>query len=222
MTKLYVQYVRVSTYKGESQKYSAEIQKKAMDDFVLKEGGKTIAVFEEYKSGGDRQRKEIQLAITLAQEKDAILLVSTLDRLARDMKFIYDVKEKVKFIAVDNPEMSPLMLGILASFAEEERRLISERTKAGLNSVKLSGKKVGGNHWKEVPINLINSNKERGLKKKEELKSFVIKWKNFINGDPKKLIELLENQGYKNNYGNVYNLGNLKRLGILDFLNENP
>jgi DNA invertase Pin-like site-specific DNA recombinase len=222
MIKLYVQYVRVSTYKGESQKYSADIQKKAMDDFVLKEGGKTIAVFEEYKSGGDRKRKEIQLAITLAQEKDAILLVSTLDRLARDMKFIYDVKDKVKFIATDNPEMSPLMLGILASFAEEERRLISERTKAGIQSVKLSGKKVGGNHWKEVPINLINSNKERGLKRREELKSFVLEWKTFIDGDPYKLIELLKKQGKTNHLGEPYNLRSLKRLGILDTLHENP
>lgn len=221
MTKLYVQYVRVSTYKGESQKYSADMQKKAMDDFVLKEGGETIAVFEEYKSGGNRKRKEIQLAITLAQEKDAILLVSTLDRLARDMKFIYDVKDKVKFIAVDNPKMSPLMLGILASFAQEERRLISEKTKAGIQSVKLSGKKVGGNHWKEVPINLINSNKERGLKRREELRSFVIEWKDFLNGDPYKLIELLKKQGQTNHLGKPYNLRSLKKLGILDTLHEN-
>jgi DNA invertase Pin-like site-specific DNA recombinase len=222
MTKLYVQYVRVSTYKGESQKYSAEIQKKAMDDFVLKEGGETIAVFEEYKSGGDRKRKEIQLAITLAQEKDAILLVSTLDRLARDMKFIYDVKDKVRFIAVDNPEMSPLMLGILASFAEEERRLISERTKVGLKSVKLSGKKIGGNHWKEVPANLIQSNKDRGTKRREELKNFVLEWKTFIDGNPNKLIELLNKQGYKNHLGASYNMRSLRKLGILEVLSENP
>jgi DNA invertase Pin-like site-specific DNA recombinase len=217
--KRFVQYARVST---DDQTNGIEAQKRQMDDFVKKHNGTTIKIFEEYKSGGDNKRKGLADAIDFAQKEDAILLVSKLDRLARNARFILEIKErKIDFVIADNPEMGELMLGILASFAQEERRLISERTKAGIRSVQLSGKKVGGNHWKEVPINLINSNKERGLRKREELKSFVIKWKNFLNGDPEKLIELLENQEYKNHYGNVYNLGNLRRLGILDFLNEN-
>jgi DNA invertase Pin-like site-specific DNA recombinase len=215
--KCFVQYARVST---DDQTNGIEAQKRQMDDFVKRHNGTTIKIFEEYKSGGDNKRKGLADAIDFAQKEGAILLVSKLDRLARNARFILEIKEKkIDFVIADNPEMGELMLGILASFAQEERRLISERTKAGIQSVKLSGKKVGGNHWKEVPINLINSNKERGLKRREELRSFVLEWKTFIDGDPYKLIELLKKQGKTNHLGEPYNLRSLKRLGVLEVLN---
>jgi DNA invertase Pin-like site-specific DNA recombinase len=212
--------VRVSTYRGSSQKYSSTIQKKAMDDFVLKEGGETIAVFEEYKSGGDRKRKEIQKAIALAQEKDAILLVSALDRLARDMKFIYDVKDKVRFVVADNPKMGTMMLSILAGFAQTERELISERIKAGLEVAKSKGRNVGGRRWIDAPDKLITVTKERHAKKREELKEFALKHKKTIKVDVNISLSLLECAGYKNHAGNNYTELNLRQLGILEVLND--
>jgi len=41
---------------------------------------------------------------------------------------------------VEHPSAPPFMLHLLAAFAEEERRLISERTKAALQAAKLRGR----------------------------------------------------------------------------------
>jgi DNA invertase Pin-like site-specific DNA recombinase len=216
--KIFVQYVRVST---DDQMNGIEAQKRQLDDFVKKHNGTTLKTFEEYKSGGDNKRKGLADAIDLAQKEGAVLLVSKLDRLARNARFILEIRDrKIDFVIADNPEMGSLMLSILASFAEEERRLISERTKAGLQTVRLSGKKIGGNHWKEVPANLIQSNKDRATKRREELKSFVLEWKTFIDRDPNKLIELLNKQGYKNHLGTSYTIRSLRQLGILEVLND--
>lgn len=117
--------------------------------------------------------------------------------------------------------MGTLMLGILASFAEEESRLISERTKAELQVMKASGKKIGGNHWKGIPENVIQGNKDRAAKRREKLQNFVLEWKDFIGGDANKLLILLEKQGYKNNVGKPFNMRSLKKLGILQMLNQN-
>lgn len=217
--RVFVQYVRVST---DDQLNGIEAQKKQLDDFVKRHNGVTLKIFEEYKSGRDKKRKGLAEAIDLAQKEKAILLVSKLDRLARNAKFILEIKEKnIDFVVDENPDMSILMLGILASFAEEESRLISERTKAGLQVVKASGKKIGGNHWKEVPQNVIQGNKDRAAKRREELQNFVLEWKDFIGGDANKLLTLLDKQGYKNNIGKPFNMRSLKKLGILQMLNQN-
>ena len=217
--RVFVQYVRVST---EDQLNGIEAQKKQLDDFVKRHNGITLQIFEEYKSGADNKRKGLAEAIDLAQKEKAILLVSKLDRLARNAKFILEIREKnIDRGVAENPEMGTLMLGRLASFAEEERRLISERTKAGLQVVKASGKKIGGNHWKEVPQNVIQGNKDRAAKRREELRNFVLEWKDFIGGDANKLLTLLDKQGYKNYQKKSYNLRSLKKLGILEFLKKN-
>lgn len=216
--RVFVQYVRVST---EDQLNGIEAQKKQLDDFVKRHNGTTLQIFEEYKSGGDNKRKGLAEAIDLAQKENAILLVSKLDRLARNAKFILEIREKnIDFVVAENPEMGTLMLGILASFAEEERRLISERTKAGLQVVKASGKKIGGNRWKGIPENVIQGNKDRAAKRREELKNFVLEWKDFIGGDANKLLILLEKQGCKNHIGKPFNIRSLKKLGILEFLKK--
>jgi len=51
--------------------------------------------------------------------------------------------QKVNFITADDPTKSPFMLHIKAAVAEEERRLISERTKAALQAAKERGVVLG-------------------------------------------------------------------------------
>lgn len=81
--RVFVQYVRVST---DDQLNGIEAQKKQLDDFVKRHNGVTLKIFEEYKSGRDKKRKGLTEAIELAKKEGAILLVSKLDRLARNAK----------------------------------------------------------------------------------------------------------------------------------------
>jgi DNA invertase Pin-like site-specific DNA recombinase len=74
------------------------------------------------------------------------VVVAKLDRLSRDVHFVSGLMaERVPLIVAElGPAIDPFMLHIYAALAEKERRLISERTKAGLAAAKRRGVKLGG------------------------------------------------------------------------------
>jgi DNA invertase Pin-like site-specific DNA recombinase len=51
----------------------------------------------------------------------------------------------VEFVAADMPSANRLTVGIMAMVADEERRMISRRTKDALAAAKARGQKLGGN-----------------------------------------------------------------------------
>jgi DNA invertase Pin-like site-specific DNA recombinase len=68
-------------------------------------------------------------------------VIAKLDRLSRNLHFITGLMEsKVSFVACDMPHAKDFELHIRASLAQEERRLISERTSAALQAKKAQGK----------------------------------------------------------------------------------
>jgi DNA invertase Pin-like site-specific DNA recombinase len=54
------------------------------------------------------------------------------------------MERKVDFVACDMPSVNAFMINIYAAVAQEERRMISERTKAGLRAARARGVKLGG------------------------------------------------------------------------------
>src|SRR5215213_2400145 len=61
----------------------------------------------------------------------ATLVITKLDRLARNVAFISNLMEsEVDFVAVDFPQANRLTVHILAAVAEHEREMIAARTKA--------------------------------------------------------------------------------------------
>jgi DNA invertase Pin-like site-specific DNA recombinase len=65
------------------------------------------------------------------------LLIAKLDRLTRSVAFVSALLDsKVKFVAVDFPEANELTIHILAAVAQNEAKIISQRTKAAFAAKK--------------------------------------------------------------------------------------
>lgn len=140
----YVTYFRVSTQKQGASGLGLDAQRETVSRFVASNDGAIIGEFTEVESGKNSEREELEKAIALARAKGATLLVAKLDRLSRDVKFIFELRESgAKFIACDLPEFNTLTLGIFAAFAQYEREIISARTKDGLAQAKKRGVKLG-------------------------------------------------------------------------------
>lgn len=212
----YVQYARVST---KMQDYGIEVQRRKMDEYVLKEGGITIGIFIEKESGKRCDRRELRKAIDLSKCQKAILIVSKLDRLSRDVSFIFDLKNSgIEFIVAENPYLNTLTLGIFAVVAQHERELICERVKAGMAVAKecgkIAGRKKGYKRPKEVTKSIIQTRNRKTEDKKEEIIKFATEHKKFIDGSLIKLVEMMKAGRFKNSRGNPYSVRNLKELGI--------
>jgi DNA invertase Pin-like site-specific DNA recombinase len=141
---LFVAYYRVSTERQGKSGLGLEAQRKAVLDWL--NGGKwsLIAEYTEVESGKRCDRPELERALQECRKRRATLVIARLDRLARNVHFISGLMErKVPFVAVEFPEATPVMLHIYAAMAEHERRLVSERTRAGLERAKARGIKLG-------------------------------------------------------------------------------
>lgn len=142
----YVSYLRVSTQRQGHSGLGIEAQRTAVDEFLRRTGGTLVEEFVEVESGSRRTRPVLVQSISLCRTRGATLLIAKLDRLARNVAFVSSLMESgVEFVAVDAPYANRLMIHILAAFAEHERFLISERTKAALAAAKARGVRLGQN-----------------------------------------------------------------------------
>jgi DNA invertase Pin-like site-specific DNA recombinase len=140
----FVAYYRVSTDRQGRSGLGLEAQRKAVVDWLEGAQRALIAEFTEVESGKKSDRPELEKAFKECKRRGATLVIARLDRLARNVHFISGLMErKVPFVAVEFPDATPVMLHIHAAMAEHERKLISERTTAGLERAKARGVKLG-------------------------------------------------------------------------------
>ena len=91
----------------------------------------------EVESGKRSDRPELEKALKACRKHKAKLVIAKLDRLSRNVHFISGLMErKVDFVACDMPSANAFMINVYAAVAQEERRMISDRTKAGLAAAK--------------------------------------------------------------------------------------
>lgn len=141
----YVAYYRVSTMQQGRSGLGLEAQQAAVEQYVAQHGGTLIAPpYQEVESGKRADRPQLALALERCRLTNATLVVAKLDRLTRDVSFLCKLRDSnVDFVAVDNPNANRLTVTILVAVAEEERNLISARTKAALQAAKARGVKLG-------------------------------------------------------------------------------
>jgi DNA invertase Pin-like site-specific DNA recombinase len=105
-----------------------------------------VAEFTEIESGKQANRPALAKAFQACRLRRAKLIIAKLNRLSRDAHFLLGLeKAGVDFVAADMPTANRLTVGIMAMVADEERRLISKRTKEALAAAKARGVQLGGN-----------------------------------------------------------------------------
>lgn len=153
----YVVYYRVSTKKQASSGLGLAAQRFAVKQWLDANGGRIVAEFTEAESGKLRDRPQLALAQAACRSRRGTLIVAKLDRLARNAAFLLSLRDAgVEFVACDVPSVNRLIVGVMAVVAEEEARLISERTKAALAAAKRRGTKLG------TPENLTTEAQKKG------------------------------------------------------------
>ena len=141
----YVVYYRVSTERQGRSGLGLDAQRSMVERFVP-EGDKIIAEFTEVESGKNDKRSELWKAISLVKKTKAKLLIPKLDRFSRKVSFISGIIDQgIELVVCEYPNVNTFFLHLLACFAEEERRQISERTRAALAEAKKRGTALGVN-----------------------------------------------------------------------------
>ena len=140
----FVSYLRVSTKKQGQSGLGLEAQRAAVHDYLNGGSWELLAEYVEVESGKRDDRPELLKALHRTKITGATLLIAKLDRLSRDAHFLLGLqKAGVRFVAVDMPQANELTVGILALVAQEERKAISQRTKAALAAAKARGVTLG-------------------------------------------------------------------------------
>jgi DNA invertase Pin-like site-specific DNA recombinase len=170
-----VGYVRVSTEEQAESGAGLAAQRAAILAEAERRGWHVIEVIEDAGfSGKDLQRPGIIAALdTLKRHKADTLVVSKLDRLSRSMLDFAAImnratKEHWALVALDlgvdtTTPSGEMMANVLATFAQFERRLISERTKDALRVKKAQGVRLGRD--RAIPVEIaerIRAERDRG------------------------------------------------------------
>ncbi|MFT5295739.1 MAG: DNA invertase Pin-like site-specific DNA recombinase [Colwellia sp.] len=133
----YIAYYRVSTAKQGASGLGLEAQEATVLEHVKATGGYLVDSFTEVESGTKSDREQLQRAMTKAKRTNSRLLIAKLDRLARNTHFITGLMNAgVKFTACDIPDATELTVTIFAAVAQNEAKLVSERTKAAIKAKK--------------------------------------------------------------------------------------
>jgi DNA invertase Pin-like site-specific DNA recombinase len=153
-----VGYMRVSKADGSQ---STALQR----DALVEAGVDEARIYEDLASGSKEDRPQLAACVRSLREGDTIV-VWKLDRLGRDLRHLVNLVHELtedgvglkvltgQGAAIDTTTASgKLVFGIFAALAEFERELISERTRAGLESARARGR-VGGRSKKMSPAKI--------------------------------------------------------------------
>ena len=141
----FVAYYRVSTAKQGASGLGLEAQRAAVADYLNGGNWTLMAEHAEVESGKHSDRPALTKALCDCKLMGATLVIAKLDRLSRDAHFLLGLeKAGVDFLAVDMPTANRLTVRLMAVIAQEEREMISARTKAALAAAKARGMKLGG------------------------------------------------------------------------------
>lgn len=176
-------YIRVSTQKQNFSGLGQQAQRDICMNYIKSSGSEFITEFSDVESGKSRTRVGLMQAIDYCKKNECELVFARLDRLARDVEFTFKViNTGIKVHFCDMPQLNTLILGVMATVAQYERELISQRTKAALKAKKekggtadLWGSKNGNKNRSEAvkkAASISASNRREKARQNPENKSF--------------------------------------------------
>jgi DNA invertase Pin-like site-specific DNA recombinase len=141
-----VSYLRISTDKQGKSGLGIEAQRASIGRLLGEKNIELVKEFMDVDSGSKNDRKGLEEAISYAKKTGTLLVFAKLDRVSRRVSFIATLMESgIKFAIADLPNATEFQIHIYSALAQEERRLISERTKAALQAAKQRGTVLGKN-----------------------------------------------------------------------------
>ena len=147
-------YVRVSTVEQADSGAGVAAQRAAISAEADRRGWAVEFIEDAGHSARTMRRPGLALALDRLKRGDAdVLAVSKMDRLSRSLIDFASIMQRAQregwaLVALDSPAdlttpSGEAMAGVMAVFAQLERRLVSERTKAALAQRKAAGVRLG-------------------------------------------------------------------------------
>lgn len=212
--KKFVGYYRVSTARQGVSGLGLQAQVETVKSYI----GNNLLIkeFTEIESGGNNKRVELEKAIEYAKDNNATLIIAKLDRLSRNVSFIFQLRDSgVDFICCDIPNANTMTIGVYALVAQQERELISKRTKDALQVKKSQGFQLG------TPENLDDVARMKGVSARQEIaktnennkRAFaLIKSLKMQKMGLRTIASELNNSGYKTSTGKNFYPMSVKQL----------
>jgi DNA invertase Pin-like site-specific DNA recombinase len=132
----FISYLRVSTERQGRSGLGVEAQRAAVESYLNRGRWSLVAEYVEAESGKRSERPQLAKALAHAKAIGAAVVFAKLDRLTRNVDLLRSlVASDVDLVFCDLPHVPPgamgrFLLTQMASVAELEAGLISERTKA--------------------------------------------------------------------------------------------
>jgi DNA invertase Pin-like site-specific DNA recombinase len=147
MTKSFIGVCRVSTREQGQSKNGLESQRAEIERWAAHNGYNLITIMDEVISGSTplKDRPVMSMALAMAKKMKAQVVVTKSDRCSRDFDISRELMQKKKLVvAIDLGEDADSFVEIIFSgLAEKERKMIGQRTKAGLAAAKARGVVLG-------------------------------------------------------------------------------
>lgn len=217
--KKYIAYYRVSTSK---QCLGLDAQRTSVHNYLSVNGGELINEVSEKESGKHDNRVVLAEAIRQCKRDNATLIIAKLDRLSRNVSFVFSLKDaNIDFLACDLPLFNTLTLAIFIGLAQQEREMISQRTKLALNELKKKGVKLGrpnaqfsdADRAKSAQTSKDNANKNENNIRAKMIISEMIKSTN----NKAEIARKLNENGFRTSRGGEFN--NVQVIRIIERYN---
>ncbi|MCF2506853.1 recombinase family protein [Dyadobacter sp. CY107] len=215
-----VAYYRVSTAKQGQSGLGIEAQRASVNAFA--KADPIIEEFLDIESGKNDYRPQLLKAIEFAKQNRARLVIAKLDRLSRNLTFISQlVDSKVSFVCADMPDANEFTINIFAALAQQERKMISERTKSALDQkrIQIGEWRKGGAAFRNNPEVLEKAILKNQQKAQDNLNNqracALIKELRSTNKTFRMIAEILNKNGFCSSRGGTFTATQVMRLYVI-------